>query len=58
MRRNDDTIRFVLPNGTRWITKASSPLSGMLAEVVSNIMKQEDEARPGQRVESTRADHV
>lgn len=58
MRQNDDTVRFVLPNGTRWITKASSPLSAMLAEVVSNIMKQEDDAKPNQQVESKHVGHV
>lgn len=46
MDKVDTSIRFTLPNGTRWITKADSPLSIMLAETVKNIMKAEDDAQP------------
>ncbi len=46
MGKIDTSIRFTLPNGTQWITKADSPLSIMLAETVKNIMKAEDDAQP------------
>ena len=40
--KSDDAVRFTLPNGSRWVAKAGSPLSDMLAQTMTSIMHEEE----------------
>lgn len=55
MKHIDDSVRFVLPNGTRWVAQADSPMSSMLALVMRAAVNEEENRQARKQSAQTKA---